>query len=201
MVSRKRQTKRAGSQLNRSETVTVRLDPKLNYLCELAARSQRRTKSSLIEAALVDALNIVPVDPRPAGDAVRPTISSLAEVLWHVNEVERLRRLAIFAFHLMTYDEQKIWATISGNGYFWEGHWEFYSTGQGMFRPEVNAEKLIVFRVGEHWEAIKAVANGEKPASALPQAIYIFPWEEQMRSATMAPLDNNTLPPDGEENG
>ena len=35
--------KSGGGKLSRSETVTVRLDPKLRYLAELAARIHRRT--------------------------------------------------------------------------------------------------------------------------------------------------------------
>ncbi|MFT6222410.1 MAG: hypothetical protein ACJA1F_000245 [Paracoccaceae bacterium] len=46
--------KGAGSKLGRTETVSIRLNPRLNYLWELAARSQRRTKSSYIEAMLAD---------------------------------------------------------------------------------------------------------------------------------------------------
>ena len=38
--------KGGGGKLARSETVTVRLDPKLRYLAELAARIQRRSVSS-----------------------------------------------------------------------------------------------------------------------------------------------------------
>ena len=45
------QKDRGGSKLNRTETVTIRLDPKLRYLTELAARKQRRTVSSFIEWA------------------------------------------------------------------------------------------------------------------------------------------------------
>ena len=44
--------KGGGGKLARSETVTVRLDPKLRYLAELAARKQRRTVSSFIEWAV-----------------------------------------------------------------------------------------------------------------------------------------------------
>lgn len=44
------------TKLNRSETVTVRLDPRLNYLTELAGRAQRRTKSSFIEWAIKEAI-------------------------------------------------------------------------------------------------------------------------------------------------
>lgn len=48
------------TKLNRSETVTVRLDPRLNYLAELAGRAQRRTKSSFIEWAVQQAIKEMP---------------------------------------------------------------------------------------------------------------------------------------------
>ena len=41
--------KGGGGKLSRSETVTVRLDPRLRYLAELAARLHRRTLSSYVE--------------------------------------------------------------------------------------------------------------------------------------------------------
>ena len=44
--------KGGGGKLSRSETVTVRLDPKLRYLAELAARLHRRTLSSYVEWAI-----------------------------------------------------------------------------------------------------------------------------------------------------
>lgn len=51
-----RQSAKVGSKLNRSETVTIRLDPRLNYLTDLAARCQRRTKSSFIEWVIKETL-------------------------------------------------------------------------------------------------------------------------------------------------
>ena len=53
--------RKGGSKLARSETVTVRLDPKLRYLAELAARKQRRSLSSYIEWAVEDSLSRVPL--------------------------------------------------------------------------------------------------------------------------------------------
>ena len=46
-----------GGKLARTETVTVRLDPKLRYLAELAARVHRRTLSSYIEWAIKESLD------------------------------------------------------------------------------------------------------------------------------------------------
>src|SRR4029079_1516887 len=92
-----------GGKLSRSETVTVRLDPKLNYLCELAARAQRRTKSSFIEWAIDYALGFVEVpNPTPTGK----TIALAANELWDVDESDRLAQLAFYAPVLMTHDEQ-----------------------------------------------------------------------------------------------
>src|SRR6516165_4850387 len=54
--------KGGGAKLVRSETVTVRLDPKLRYLGEIAARKQRRTVSSFIEWAIEDVLRRVSIE-------------------------------------------------------------------------------------------------------------------------------------------
>ena len=49
--------KRDGGTPKRSEVVTVRLDPKLKYLAELAARKHRRPLSSFIEWAVEQSLS------------------------------------------------------------------------------------------------------------------------------------------------
>jgi hypothetical protein len=184
---KKKAKPRQGGQLNRSETLTVRLDPKLNYLCELGARSQRRTKSSLVEAALATSLSLVPLDPRIRPGEEQQSIADLGEALWHVREVERLRRLALFAPHLMNYDEQRIWAVLSANGYFWHGAWEFYAPDQAIFRADASPDHLIVERVEQHWDEIKIVALHDKNPSSLPVPVYVIPWDDRLQYATMAP--------------
>jgi hypothetical protein len=70
MAARK---KGAGGKLNRSKVVSVRLDPKLHYLTEIAAAVQRRTMSSYIEWAVQERLkrdnqdlkiDSIPKDPK-----------------------------------------------------------------------------------------------------------------------------------------
>lgn len=172
---RHRPKPRLGGQLNRSETVTVRLDPKLNYLCELAARSQRRTKSSMVEAALFDYLTLLPIDIRVLGEN-RRSIASLAEQLWDVSESERFRRLAVIAPHLMDYEDQKIWSLLTKNPYFWVGHWERLGTDQAMFIADLRPESLLDFRLEENWDLIKAVAAGRRAPNDLPQALTVETW-------------------------
>ena len=97
----------AGGRLRRSATVTIRLDPKLRYLTELAARTQRRTVSSFIEWAIAQALGNTALDGG--------TIASHAEVLWEVDAPDRLAILAQHYPALMTYDEQCAWKTRLSN--------------------------------------------------------------------------------------
>lgn len=105
--------KGGGGKLARSETVTVRLDPKLRYLAELAARKQRRTLSSYIEWAIEDSLKAVVLRQGTGydGDA---DVSVADEVgrLWDVDQAERFVRLAISYPELMTHEEQEVWKLL-----------------------------------------------------------------------------------------
>ncbi|MBF0186193.1 MAG: hypothetical protein HQM06_17635 [Magnetococcales bacterium] len=102
-----------GGKLSRSETVTVRLDPRLRYMAEMAARKQRRTLSSFIEWAVEESINrtIIYEGSGQDGDESK-TFAEVADKLWDVDEVERLARLAILHPDLLTYDEQKVWKII-----------------------------------------------------------------------------------------
>lgn len=157
-----------GGRLNRSQTVTVRLDPKLNYLCELAARVQRRTKSSFIEKVIDDAIVRIKLDQRAYGSQ-SPSIGECSDKLWHVRPHERLIELAFLAPHLMTMEEQEIWAVICEHGYFWSGEWN-NSGGEQVWTWEVENHSLYRERVGECWDRIVAVAEGREDAKeALPE--------------------------------
>jgi len=105
--------KGGGGKLTRTETVTVRLDPKLRYLAELAARKQRRTLSSYIEWAIEDSLKSVALY---AGNTYEndPPVTVADEVgrLWDVDQAERFVRLAIAYPELMTHEEQEVWKLL-----------------------------------------------------------------------------------------
>lgn len=168
-----RSSKQGGS-LARTETVTIRLDPKLNYLCELAARSQRRTKSSLIEAALALALNQVPVDPRPREEPT-PSIAALAEVLWDVDEVTRFQLLAFHAPHLMTYEEQTIWSTLMKTAHYWIGEWRVLDPFNLRYEYACNPQSLWIDRIREDWTLIKNVASKRTNEDRLPKMEVVMP--------------------------
>lgn len=165
--------KTGGSRLNRSETVTVRLDPKLNYLCELAARSQRRTKSSFIEWAVANSLGSVTlpevtVFDEPFDEHGREaTLKEKATELWHVDEPDRVAALALVAPALLNHDEQLVWKLIRENGYLWRGKYD----SEGDWTWEVSESKLINVRLREKWDIFNAVARGEAETSSLPAPI------------------------------
>ena len=85
----------------RSITVGVRLDPRVRYLAELAARKQRRSLSSFIEWAVKERLNGM------------WKLAEEADLLWHPSRAERFARLASRHPELLTYREELAWKRFS----------------------------------------------------------------------------------------
>lgn len=156
-IANRVRAKRGGGKLSRTETVTVRLDPKLNYLCELAARAQRRTKSSFIEWAIDSTMERIDVP------GTSKTLQQLAEDLWDVDEADRLVSLAFWSPGLLTHEEQLVWKIIRTSGWFWRGSW---SDGiEQVWEYHVSARSLMINRVRDLWDEIQAVAEGSKDRS------------------------------------
>jgi hypothetical protein len=144
-----------GGKLSRSETVTVRLDPKLRYLAELAARKHRRTLSSFIEWVIEESLkNIWLADGEPS-------IASQSAELWDVDEPDRFAKLAIRYPDMLTHDEQVLWKLIRENGSLWRGH---YDKETKEWTWQVRQNFLIFERLRKSWEVFRSVAyeNGSK---------------------------------------
>ena len=161
-------TRNPGAKMSRSESVSIRLDPRLNYLCELAARSQRRTKSSFIEAAIDEKIHAMPISSwRDTNESI--TLGERADFLWHVREHERLISLGLAAPHLMTFEEQEIWATICECGHFWRGRW-VNDGDQERWEWNRRPASILRKRVEELWSTIVEVAHGRADKGELPQS-------------------------------
>lgn len=152
-----------GGKLTRSETVTVRLDPKLRYLAELAALKQRRTLSSFIEWAIEDCLSKVCL--REIAGAGSLTVAGQAELLWDVDESDRFVKLALDYPELLTHEEQIRWKLIRENGALWKGWFEGPDDGWVW---AVGAQSLIWENLRTYWEDFCAVAKGEASPDILP---------------------------------
>lgn len=160
---------KGGAKLSRSETVTVRLDPKLNYLCELAARAQRRTKSSFVEWAVAESLKAIELPKTSEYDSdfggVGPvSIHEKSSNLWEVDESDRLIALAMIAPTLLTHDEQIIWKLVKENGYLWRGRYD----SAREWTWDIKQSAIIKDRLRDNWEIFKSVASGDLLRANLP---------------------------------
>lgn len=155
-----------GSKLARTETVTVRLDPKLRYLAELAARKQRRTLSSYIEWALEESLNHVVIDEdKTLCGETNQTVADMATNLWDVDEPDRFAKLAIHYPDMLTHEEQMLWKLIRENGLLWKGKFDKTS---GDWTWRVAVDSLLLDQLRNHWELFNAVASGAAKKDTLP---------------------------------
>lgn len=152
--------RKSGGKLSRSETVTVRLDPKLRYLADLAARKQRRTLSSYVEWAIEDSLQHVTL-----GANENVTLADEAEHLWDVDAADRFARLALRHPDLLTHEEQVLWKLVRENGLLWRGA---YAGADSEWRWTVREESLIFERLREHWTKFSSVAETGAGHTDLP---------------------------------
>ncbi len=174
-MAKKRQG--SGKQLFRTKTVGVRLDPKLKYAAELAARTQRRSLSSFIEWAVQEAVDRVPV----VGGGLAPrTAKEVMPLVWDISPSTRLVKLAIYFSGLLTYDEQVVWHLIREHPALWRGKRgtkledkvEEYRAFAEQISKGKSPKKAVEdnFRfdlLEEHFETFEKVAKGELDKKAL----------------------------------
>jgi hypothetical protein len=175
--------KGGGGKLSRSMTVTVRLDPKLRFAAELAARKQRRTVSSFIEWAIEDSLNRFLLFE---GDSItnEPAVTTMdaTTYIWDVDEMERFVNLAFSYPELQTHDEQILWKLICLHGDFWKGR---YDDSNYWIWDSNKRQSLLLNRLREHWETFKKVASGELEKDALPT------WSEKKQTPVAPDFDDD----------
>lgn len=169
--------KKGGGKLSRSETVTVRLDPKLRYMAELASRKQRRTLSSFIEWAIEEILETLPMEV-PLGDRGAVALADEASYLWDVDDADRLAKLALRYPDLLTHEEQVLWKLIRENGFLWRGHFD----DVGEWTWSLDETSLLFENLRSHWPAFCSVAEG----AAGPQVLPIW---QKVRSPDRASAD------------
>lgn len=155
--------KKSGAKLSRTETVTVRLDPKLRYLAELASRKQRRTLSSFIEWVIEDSLKREYICQKNNEEAA--TFLDAARFLWDVNEVDRFLLLAERFSDLLTHNEQVLWKLlheIRTYNSIAKRTSKFYCS---------KTKNLDISLIRACWQELKEVANGSLPEDALKKAM------------------------------
>jgi hypothetical protein len=150
----------------KTETVTVRFDPHLKYLAELAARKHRRPLSNFIEWCVQQAVSNVVIALDKDDLEITLTDADRELHLWDLDEPERLIRLALNYPDLLNLEEQMLWRVLHSSGYFWKGtlfgdppDWDWM----------VNLRSVEWERVREYWDLLRAVAAGKVSKSVLPK--------------------------------
>lgn len=161
MAEQEKRRAKTTSEMTRTVTVSVRLDPKLKYLAELAARKQRRALSSYIEWAVEQSLDKCEVGYFPDGQTM--TLADEANDLWDVDEADRLAMLALRHPELLTHEEQILWKLIRECGLLWTGN---YNSGE--FKWNVSEGNLVWGNLRQHWQTFVDVANGNLGLDSLP---------------------------------
>ncbi len=157
--------KSGGGKLNRNQTVTVRLDERLRYLAELAARHQRRTLSSFIEWAIEEALDKVDLGIDPS-DESRVTLATAGWALWDVDEADRMVKLATQEPTLLNYEEQILWKLIKETPGLWIKE-RTNSLGNRVYLfNDLDKDKLR-----EHWADLQKAASGDLDKGAVQELI------------------------------
>lgn len=152
--------RKGGGKLSRSETVTVRLDPKLRYLAELAARKQRRTLSSYVEWAIEDSLRRIHLDDGQS------SLADTAGQLWDVDDADRFAKLGLRHPELLTHEEQIRWKLIRECPGLWRGHW---AGSPERWQWSVDESSLVFGNLRKFWQQICDVADGTETISSLPE--------------------------------
>ena len=112
----------------KTETLTLRLDPKIKFTIELMARIRRQSVTSVIEAA-VEAFS-VDLDTPVVIEGKREvwSLSHVVSEFWSTDDVARFINMCAFMPELLTYEEQRIWETIKATPQFWDENIESYMT-------------------------------------------------------------------------
>ena len=154
--------RKAKAGVPRTEVFALRLDPKLKYLAEIAARKQRRSLANFVEWAIEEALKGVPLAALDI-NGIRPTVANLATRLWALDEPERLRNLATHYPELLSYDEQLVWQVIC--------EYAMYSSVTKRTIRFANEEFFNAKLIRACWPEIKAFALEGGTEEKLNEAI------------------------------
>jgi hypothetical protein len=94
----------------RTEALAMRLNPATKYMADLASRQDRRSLTNFVEWAIGQALSKVKLTVNKK----EISAADATDLLWDVDEVERLRKLMEHCPDLLRYKDQVLLSLING---------------------------------------------------------------------------------------
>ncbi len=166
---------------NRTDAMTMRVEPENRYFAEIGARAYRTTVSGFIDIVLSEAFAKVELDTVDG----KKMLKGLRSKLWDVDEEDRLVKLALTCPDLLNYNEQKIWKLIRETAVFWKGRW--YNNQMDEVEWSVDLEHIRWQMVRRHWNLLQAIANGLEDRAAL---------DSLKDDSADGPVNDDASPPD-----
>ncbi|UVM34406.1 hypothetical protein [Pseudomonas sp. B21-019] len=121
----------------KTETLTLRLDPKVKLMIELISRIRRQSITGVVEAAIEEIAFDLDAPFVSGGEAHPMSLLSAVSEIWSTDESERFVQLCHYLPSLITYEEQRIWETIKASKFFvvadsrdMETYWEVPGVGR-----------------------------------------------------------------------
>ncbi|WP_224787676.1 hypothetical protein [Pseudomonas fluorescens] len=102
----------------KTETLTLRLDPKVKLMIELISRIRRQSITGVVEAAIEEIAFDLDAPFVHGGEAHPMSLLSAVSEVWSTDESERFIQLCHYLPSLITYEEQRLWETIKASKFF-----------------------------------------------------------------------------------
>jgi hypothetical protein len=102
----------------KTETLTLRLDPKVKLMIELISRIRRQSITGVVEAAIEEIAFDLDAPFVSGGEPHPMSLSSAVSEIWSTDESERFVFLCHYLPSLITYEEQRLWETIRASKFF-----------------------------------------------------------------------------------
>lgn len=102
----------------KTETLTLRLDPKVKLMIELISRIRRQSITGVVEAAIEEIAFDLDAPFVSGGEAHPMSLGSAISEIWSTDESERFINLCRYLPSLITYEEQRLWETIKATKFF-----------------------------------------------------------------------------------
>lgn len=109
---------KSGQGSRKTETLTLRLDPKVKMMIELISRIRRRSITGVVEAAIEEVAYDTGVPYFDDGRINNHPLGSILSDVWSTDESERFINMSYRFPTLLTYEEQRIWETIKSSAVF-----------------------------------------------------------------------------------
>lgn len=107
-----------GQGARKTETLTLRLDPKIKTMIELISRIRRQSITGVVEAAIEEIAFDLDAPYFDDGEMHNHTLAVVFSDVWSTDESEWFINMCYRFPTLLTYEEQRIWETIKSSAVF-----------------------------------------------------------------------------------